>query len=105
MEDAKKQRYTRLIAKSDNKTKTTWNIMKRETVRIHLIEQLPSLHMNNGTVKDPEALANAFNNFLLTITENSKLYKVEGKKCYFIFKDAFSVKFRGIKISQPLELR
>jgi hypothetical protein len=40
---AKKQHYSRLIAKSDNKIKTTWNIIKRETGKIHLTKQLPSL--------------------------------------------------------------
>jgi hypothetical protein len=50
--------------------------MKREAGRIHLIGKMPSPHTSNGRVKDPETVANAFNNFLLTITGNSKLYKV-----------------------------
>jgi hypothetical protein len=70
---------------------------EKETVRIHLIEQLPSLHMSNGTVKDPETLANAFNNFLLTITENSKLYKL-GTQNAISFLKTFCVKFPRNKI-------
>jgi hypothetical protein len=31
MKEAKKQHYSRLIAKSNNKRKTTWNIIKKET--------------------------------------------------------------------------
>jgi hypothetical protein len=37
--EAKKQHYSRLTAKSDNKIKTTWNIIKRETGKMHLSEQ------------------------------------------------------------------
>jgi hypothetical protein len=48
----KKQPYSRLIAKSDNKIKTTWNIIKTETGKIHLSEQKPSLLTNNKKVKD-----------------------------------------------------
>jgi hypothetical protein len=48
--------------------------MEMETGKIHLIEQVPSLHTNNRTVKDPETAANAFNNLLLTIIENIKLH-------------------------------
>ena len=34
IKEAKKQLYDRLIAKSDNKIKTTWNIIKNETGRV-----------------------------------------------------------------------
>jgi hypothetical protein len=52
-----------LVAKSDNKIKTTWNIIKNETVRMHPIEQVPSSFVNKGTVKDQTTGANTFNNF------------------------------------------
>jgi hypothetical protein len=38
------------MAKSDNKIKTTWNIIKNET-KMHLPEQSPSLPINNENVK------------------------------------------------------
>jgi hypothetical protein len=63
IKEAKKQHYCRLIAKSDNKIKTTWNIVKRETGKIHLAEQMPSLLINNEKVKGPVTVANAFNIF------------------------------------------
>jgi hypothetical protein len=46
IKEAKKQHYYRLIAKSDNKIKTTWNIVKQETGKIHLAEQMQSLLIN-----------------------------------------------------------
>jgi hypothetical protein len=38
---------------SDNKMKTTWIIVKRETGKVHLPEKIPSLLMNGEKVKDP----------------------------------------------------
>jgi hypothetical protein len=52
IKEAKKKHYNKLIAKSDNKTKTTWSIVKRETGKIHLTEQMLSLLTNYKKVKD-----------------------------------------------------
>jgi hypothetical protein len=43
IKEAKRQYYCRLIVKSDNQIKTTWNIIKHETGKLHLTEQIPSL--------------------------------------------------------------
>jgi hypothetical protein len=43
IKEAKRQHYCRPIAKSDNQIKTTCNIIKHETVKLHLMEQIPSL--------------------------------------------------------------
>jgi hypothetical protein len=59
----KRQHYCKLIAKSDNRIKTTWNIIKHETGKLHLTEQIPSLLRNDEEVKDPEVIADAFNTF------------------------------------------
>jgi hypothetical protein len=40
MKEAKKQQYSRLIAKSDNKLKTTRNIVKREAGKVHLTAEI-----------------------------------------------------------------
>jgi hypothetical protein len=36
---------------SDDKIKTTWNIIKQETGKIHVTEQMPSLLINNKKKK------------------------------------------------------
>jgi hypothetical protein len=41
--EAKKQHYSRCIAKSNNKIKITWNIIKKETEKVHSVEQAPTL--------------------------------------------------------------
>jgi ribosomal protein L33 len=62
IKEAKKLHYGRLVAKSNNKIKTTWNIIKKETGKGHPIVQAPSL-VNNEKLTDPSVVANAFNNF------------------------------------------
>jgi hypothetical protein len=37
----KKQHYSRLTAKSDNKVETTRNIVKQRTRKVHLTEHIP----------------------------------------------------------------
>jgi hypothetical protein len=41
----------------------TWNRVKRQAGKIHLPEQMPSLLTNEGNVKDPGKVADAFNNY------------------------------------------
>jgi hypothetical protein len=90
------------VAKSDNKIKTTWNIVKRDTGKIQLAEQMPSLLINNEKVKDPVTVADAFNIFILTITEGLKL-EVRNEDPISFLKDAFHVKFPAIKIIPTTE--
>ena len=37
------QHYSRLTAKSNNKIKTTWNITMKDTGKVHSMEQVPIL--------------------------------------------------------------
>jgi hypothetical protein len=51
IKEAKKQYYCQLLAKLNNQIKTTWNIIKNETGRVHQTEQIASLHINNENVR------------------------------------------------------
>jgi hypothetical protein len=73
--EAKKQHYSRYIAKSSNKVKTVWNILWKETGKVHPTEQVPSSVVTNEKLKDPKSMANAFNNFFLTVTEKLNILK------------------------------
>jgi hypothetical protein len=61
------------------------------------------LFTNNGGVKDPETVANAFNNCFLTIIENLNLRQVRREDAISFLKDAFPVKFLVFKIIQTTE--
>ena len=96
--EAKKQFYDSLIAKSDNKTKTTWNIIKNETGRMHPVEQVPSTLVNMAKLKDHKTVANAFNNFFLTTSEKLNRYKSEKRDAISFLKDSFPGNFPTINI-------
>jgi hypothetical protein len=60
--EAIKQQYSRCRAKSNNKLKIKWNIMKKETGKVHSVEQVPTLLVNDKNLKDPTDVANTINN-------------------------------------------
>jgi len=47
MKEATKKYYSRLTAKSNNNIKITWNIIKKETGKVHSVEQVPTLLVND----------------------------------------------------------
>jgi len=80
--EAKKQHYSRLGGKSHDKIKATRNTIKKERVKVHSVEQVPILLVNDGKLKDPTNLTNAFNNVFITITEKIKhLTNTERRHC------------------------
>ena len=75
--ESKKQHYSRLIAKFNNKIKTTLNIIQKETEKVLSVEQVPSLLVNDEKLKDPTNVANAFNKFFITINEKLNIQQRE----------------------------
>jgi hypothetical protein len=59
--------FEETIAKSGNTIKTTWNIIKKETEKIHSTKQMTSLFKKNEKVRDPEIVADAFSSSFVTI--------------------------------------
>jgi hypothetical protein len=98
IQEAKKLHYGRLIAKSNNKIKTTWNIIKKGTGKEHPVEEAPSLLVNNEKLTDPTMVANAFNNFFLTVTEKLNTQKPEKGDAISFLKNSFPRNFTSIKI-------
>jgi len=77
IKEAKKQHYSRIIAKSGNKIKTIWNIVQKKTAKAQSMEQFKTLLLNDGKVRDPTDVAKAFNHFFITITEKLIVPPVE----------------------------
>jgi hypothetical protein len=77
MEYQKGKRYFSLIAKSNNKIKTTWNIVKKQTGKVHSVAQVPTFLVNDEKLKDPTDVANAFNNFFIIFTEKLNNQQIE----------------------------
>jgi hypothetical protein len=70
----------------------TWNIVKTETGKIHLPEQMPSHLINGEKVKDPGKVADAFNKFFLTITENLNKHQAGKEDAISLLKDSFPLR-------------
>jgi hypothetical protein len=77
----------------------TCNIIKQDTGKIHVTEQIPSLLIiNNEKIKDPEKVANVFSSFFLSVAENLNVRQVGKEDPISFLKDAFPCKLHGIKI-------
>ena len=98
IQEDKLQQYSRLKAKSNSKIKTTWTIINKEAEKVHSVEQVPTLLVNDEKLKDPTNVANAFNNFFTTITEKLNIQYIEKGDAIHILKDSFAGKFPSIKI-------
>lgn len=56
-------------------------------------EHMPSPHVTNKRVKDPEDMGDAFNYFFLIVTENLNLCHMGQEKSYITFKQIIFLKF------------
>jgi hypothetical protein len=89
IEEAKRQHYCRLIAKSDNQIKITWNIIKQENYiwlnRCHLF-----LYMMKKQITQKQLLMTS-----ILFSDNfwkSKLASGSERWCHYIFKRGISSK-------------
>jgi hypothetical protein len=69
MKTAKRHYYSKLIADSNNKSKTIWNIVNNETGKYNKYDPLP-LIMDGRKISYGPHIANAFNVYFSTVMEN-----------------------------------
>jgi len=65
---AKKLHYNKLITNSNNRVKTMWNIVKKETQKIRKDEILPMI-VDGSVIEDHQIIANIFNTYFTTVTD------------------------------------
>jgi hypothetical protein len=75
--EAKKMYYSRLLIHSDNRIKTKWSIVKRETGKIYNCEPMPSSYKIINTLVNPSQAADAFTNYFLSVIERLNLTDVQ----------------------------
>jgi hypothetical protein len=85
----------------DNKIKT-WNTVKRETKNTSTRTDALSSYKRRK-VKEPGKVADAFNNFFLTITENINIHRAGKEDAITLLKDSFPRKFPAIKFIPTTE--
>lgn len=86
LKEAKRQQYSRLKAESNNKVKMTWNVVTRETGKVHSTELVHSVLIIVEKIKESKNVANTFINFFLTITWKLNIHQVEKEYAVLFLK-------------------
>ena len=84
IKEAKRFYYKKVITKSKNKMKTTWNIIQKETSNPPKVNNIKSLRINNHTVYNQLSIANELNNIFLNTARsisNKGINGTEGNTC------------------------
>ena len=66
---AKQLYYNNKISKSNNKTKTTWDVIKIETCKNHTNECTQLKNIGGNLITNQQSIANSFNNYFLTVAD------------------------------------
>jgi hypothetical protein len=66
---AKKLYFNKLLLKSNNKPKTTWNIVKTITNK-NTINNISIMNINDKLSSNPQAITNAFSTYISSAAEN-----------------------------------
>jgi hypothetical protein len=61
--------------------------MKKEREEVHSLDQVPSLLVNDDELKDPTNVANAFNNFFITVSEKLHIQQIGKGDAISVLKD------------------
>jgi hypothetical protein len=72
IKEAKKLYYADKIKKSLNKNKIIWDIVKLETNNCVTTEKINTINVDGKSISDRQEIANAFNQYFLTIAKNVK---------------------------------
>ena len=66
---AKQLYYNKRISKSNNKIKTTRDIIKTETCKNHTNKGTQLIHIDSKLITNQQSIANSFNNYYLTVAD------------------------------------
>jgi hypothetical protein len=76
---AKKLYFNKLLLKSNNKPKTTWNIVKTINNNKNNINNIPIMNLKDKLSSNPQAITNAFNTYTSSAAENLLIKNFSGK--------------------------
>jgi len=68
--EAKKQSFYKQVVVSSNKVKTAWKIIKDNTGNSHYDDSINKIKSENGLLKNPIEIANAFNEYYINTITN-----------------------------------
>ena len=76
---AKKLYYNRRLLNSNNKSETTWNIVKTIINNKNINNNISTVNIKDKLSTNPLAIANAFNTCFLSDAENLLIKNLSGK--------------------------
>jgi hypothetical protein len=76
---AKELYYNKLLLKSNNKPKTTWNVVKTMTNNKDIIKNISTMNITDKISCNLLAIANAFNTYFLSVARNLLIKNFSGK--------------------------
>ena len=82
--------------KSNNKPKTTWNIVKTITNNKDTINNISTLKIKDKISSNPLAIANACNTYFSSVAENLLIKHFSGKKMLLIIKMQYLIYVRTL---------
>jgi len=66
----KKHHYNKLLLQTNNKTKTTWNIVKTITNNKNTFNTISSMNIKDKPSRSPLVISNAFNKYFSSVAGN-----------------------------------
>lgn len=81
--EEKKKYNDKLISTSDNKTKTTWQIINTHNNKKSPSTNFEEIHINGEIISEPENIPEHFNNYFVTMVEEivKNFKSVDGSSC------------------------
>jgi hypothetical protein len=68
---AKQLYYNNKICKSNNKIKTTWDIVQTETCKNHTNKGTQLINIDGNLITNQQLVAHSFNNYFLTVADKT----------------------------------
>jgi len=100
--EVEKLYYKEVISKSKNKMKTTWNIIRKETIKLTNESNIKSLRINDYVVYNQITIANKLNNYFLNTAGSISNKRINEKEEASPLKNLFKCFNQSFKdISWP----
>jgi hypothetical protein len=105
IKEAKRNNYNSQIIESNNKIKTTWEIVKDESGKKIINEDVQVLNIDGKATNSPQAIASAFNEYFLSLVEkiyfnnnnNNNNDNINNNPIYYL-SHAFNISYPNINL-------
>jgi hypothetical protein len=86
------------LQSKQNKIKTTWDIVKVESGKKTVNEDVQSLNIEGKSTNNPQAIASAFNKYFLSLVEKTYLNNNNNNNTIYYLSHAFNNLFPNVNL-------